>query len=376
MDASEELTFSTGVQRSLGEARAAGLADAFAEVSRLAARVEDASSTEFWVMPMDPLKATVWGATATAQEGWVYVQRTDGYVLAVDEATAEGARHPMEAVAYPEIQSHLAAWWLFHAWRGADLTLDALNSLARWRVHSAPVSARALLEQVGCLVFEAKKLFRAWAEAKSGPAKGDRRAQQVHDSLRPVQVKLGLGTRLPSGPEKLKAPNVMDYIRTLADSDSRFTSWYDWLTDAAHPAFGARIVSTSQPAVHRSGATSVRIIARGVLSMSQLDSHGREMPETTRAMENEIALRAADATIAAAAILVDVLQQSSQLLEDFALTTNASSLTSRRIWGALERGRPSDRCPCGCGLISKSRHKWGRQPPTLKLPRRDAGESK
>ena len=84
---------------------------------------------------------------------------------------------------------------------------------------------------------------------------------------------------------------------TKMTHDERFTDWYDWLSDAAHPALGARIAFASPPSVHDSGAVMTRWYARAPLSQ---EGGGKREP-----LEPTIALTVADALIAAGSVITD-----------------------------------------------------------------------
>lgn len=73
--------------------------------------------------------------------------------------------------------------------------------------------------------------------------------------MTPVLVKTSMGTRISGSPERLQAPNVLTYVKRLEKmtGEKRYSKWYDWLSDASHPAFAARIASSSEAMVHETG---------------------------------------------------------------------------------------------------------------------------
>jgi hypothetical protein len=245
---------------------------------------------------------------------------------------------------------------------------DGVRDIASRRMTTAPLAARALIEQVGCLVYECRILFSAWAEAKAGDMTSMDRAALVRSALQPVLVKSSMGARITGSPEQLQAPNVLTYVQTLAKAtgDSRYQKWYDWLSDASHPAFAARIASASEPMVHETGALAVRFVARGPLSAVPLDRSGQVISDRARPQFNEVAAYVAEAVDVAANTYFRALDQARQLVDDFAITTTASSLTHRHLWPSPgpAAGQP---CQCGCGALDGGVHRWGRSAPVLQL---------
>lgn len=283
-------------------------------------------------------------------------------VLALDEPSEDGTRDMAAAVVYPELHTRLVSWWLVHAWRCIDLLEDTLDNLSRWRISSGAVTARAVVEEAGALVDEAHKLAEAWRIGKSTPPDTFKRPETVRGLLDPVLLHAGLGTRLSTSGGKLPATNVLTLVKKLvkATGDSRFTEWYDWLSDAAHPAFGARIAFASQPMVHESGAVSVRYYARSPLS---LKGGGK-----SQQIEPTIAFKIADSVIASGSVITGVLDRSLALVDDVGLTTAAATLTRRTYWRNFSPVRGSRPCPCGRGKWSHCGHRWGAPVPEVMSP--------
>lgn len=362
--------FTKGVRDALGSRRVDRLGELSVRAHDLSASVADAWTTEFWVTPMGRSQAEAWRRSASRRrEDWAFVTLSGGGMLAVDEIPDRAHIQPAEAVTFPAIQSQLSAWWLFHAWRGADFVTNAISDIASWRMTTAPLLARALIEQTGCLVYECRKLFRAWSEAKSGDAVGVARAELVNSHLQPLLAKTTMGTRVSGSPERLQAPNVLTYVQTITKvlKDDRYQIWYDWLSDASHPAFGARIACASEPMAHESRAVVVRFLSRGLLSSVRVDQAGRINEDSMRPQFNEIASHVADSVGVSANAYFSALAQARKLVDDFALTTRASALTLRHLWPAPTPATVGEDCPCGCGALDLGDHRWGRPAPVLKL---------
>jgi len=179
-----------------------------------------------------------------------------------------------------------------------------------------------------------------------------------------------MATRLKGTPQTLQATNVLTYVQKLAraSGDQRYITWYDWLSDASHPAFGARIALASPPMLHDSKAVMTRTYARAPLIRQS--ANGRR-----EALENEVGLHAADALIAAGSVLCGLLADALHVVDDFGLTTGAAGLTQRFYWRDLKPVRGSRPCPCGRGAWSKCQHRWGQPAPSVSIPRTGTPET-
>lgn len=291
-------------------------------------------------------------------------------MIAIDEPSDLGLVEPEAAVAYPTLHTRLGAWWLFHAWRAVDLTHDSLSSLRKWRLNSSAVATRALIETTGCLLYEARAIANAWSTSKqAGQADPLTRSNDVHSALGPLLARAAFGSRARLSEGRIQATNVMTYVQKLskATTDGRFEEWYDWLSDAAHPAWGARIAMGSDPHVDESRAVMLRFYARSPLSLTDGKSRTR--------YEYPIFERIADSLIACAAVMEPLLSQTLRLVDDFGLTTGAASYTRRPYWRAFTPVRGNRECPCGCGKWKDSGHRWGDPGPVLTVPNTHSTEA-
>lgn len=104
----------------------------------------------------------------------------------------------------------------------------------------APVLGRALIEAVGCLLYESRLVAKAWAVMKIQPEPNQ--PGEVRSALSDQLYYFQLGTRNPKHKhhEKLQATNVYTCVDKLAKVEGahRARDWYDELSDAAHPALG------------------------------------------------------------------------------------------------------------------------------------------
>lgn len=365
------MEISSAVSEVLGGDRSFALLDLAERTRTVQDLISNAGTVEMWAMPMSRSEARNWRRTVLPDESWVFITKTDGTVMALDEATVEGQRRPEEAVVYPQLHSQLVAWWLFHAWRACDLIEDTLKGIGAWRVSSAAVTGRALLEEAGCLVHESRRLSSGWKTAKAVREVGLPRAEAVYDALREPLVKASFGSRLNIAPSSLRATSVLTYVQKLAKAtdDPRFESWYDWLSDAAHPAFGARIALSPKPMDHETRAVLIRFHARAPLSQVRLDSAGRVILGTETALENQVADYIVDSLLAAGTVIISILDQMLLVVDDFGLTTEAALLNRRKVWRGFTPTRGSKRCPCGRGKWAACGHRWGEPLPELVIPR-------
>lgn len=357
--------FPDPIAKALGAARTDELEELRQDVGELGKRIVDVYTTDVLLIPLKPEKVPEWKRIARQEgETWVFVGSTDGVpVLALDEPSETGMRDHAAAVIYPELHMRLVSWWLVHAWRAVDLLEDTLDNLHRWRVTSGAVTARALVEEAGALAEEAKKIAASWSTAKNEQANVIGRPAAVREALAPILLQAGMGSRLKGSAASLQATNVLTLVQKLSreTGDVRFIKWYDWLSDSAHPAFGARIAFSTPPLLHESKATMLRYYSRSPMS---LDSESDSEP-----LEPTIAFYIADALMASGKVILETLDQILVVIDDFGLTTAAATLTRRSYWRNFQPTRGSRMCPCGRGKWSQCRHHWGESAPELRLPK-------
>ncbi|MEV5262819.1 hypothetical protein AB0L02_32830 [Streptomyces anulatus] len=343
------------VAEALGDRRTAALAELTRRVAGLRDMSEHAGTSDVLLAPLTGPARRKWERLARREaEDWVFVLTDDdSTVLAVDEASEAGLRDPAAAVVYPEVHSRLVSWWLVHAWRSADLLADTLDSLTRWRIASGAVTARAVIEEAGALVDEHRAIVEGWRIGKAAAEGSVKRPALVREALAPVLLKAGFGSRMENSHADFQATNVLTLVKKLTreTGEDRFPKWYDLLSDAAHPAFGARIAYATPAFRHESKAVMVRSYARSPMSLTD----GR----SAQSLEPTVALAVADSLIAAGTHIVDLLDDSLAVVDDFGLTTSAATLTRRTYWRAFHPTRGSRACPCGRGKWSACGHRWG-----------------
>lgn len=346
----------------LGADRLAEMREAVEGLAGFREMTWNAATTDFVCRPLNPAEFSRWGRMAPSRGVAIGyppepIEGVDTVFYVMDEASDAGLADPEAATIYPSVHSMMTSWWLVHAWRTIDLLDDASLSLMSWRVTSAAVAGRALIEQVGCLNYEATLLAKGWEAAKF---LDDSRSPgvAVFEDVRPVLIKAAVSTRMNEPSPQRTAVNVMTYVSKLvrATGDERYNDWYEWLTETAHPAYGARVANSS-PAMS-DGSILVRSYARQ--PMWVMSPTGERLPS-----EHPIAPKVLETVIACATAASSLLRSSLALVDDFGLTTAAGTLTRRSYFRQLTPQRGRKHCPCGCGPWSDSGHFWGQSAPLV-----------
>jgi hypothetical protein len=203
----------------------------------------------------------------------------------------------------------------------------------------------------------------AWAGAKTSDVPDElARINQVRSALSPLLTSAAFGTRLSAVQGRgVRATNVLTYVDKLAGlaGDAEIRKWYDWLSDAAHPACGARIAGSSDPFMHNTRAIMLRYHDRSPLHL--------EGPGGVTRFQYPIATQAADAIASCGSLIVRILDQMLKVV-----TTSASPLRPRptpraTYWRNFRPTRGNRRCPCGRGRWAECAHLWGRPAPAVQI---------
>ncbi|MFG1921829.1 hypothetical protein [Cryptosporangium sp. NPDC048952] len=353
------------IEALLGEQRADGLNRLAVELDALESTVGDAWTADTILLPLSGLRAQQLEAGAAINnEDWIYIRSDDGKtILAVDEFADAAHSDYAAAVIYPELHTRLVSWWLTHAWRVLDLATCAVDAVWQWRLPSAAVASRAVLEETGSLLRESQKFGVAWAEAKKLEPDALQRPASVRRLFTDELIQAGFGTRLDGSSEKIRATNVLTLVDKLGKTleEPRIREWYDWLSDSSHPAFGARVLYSTLPISHASRAVTVRYYSRSPMVKVGRDGNS--------SLHVEVVEHIADTILLCGLTAVALLTQSLAVVDDFGLTTGAARFTERRYWRNFIPVRGNRKCPCGAGSWSMCGHRWGLPAPSVLAPR-------
>lgn len=343
----------------LGEDVVARLAQLEDQVLTLDQLVANADLTEKYVEPIDftAMDALARYVLEHGEEGWAFARTPDDRIVCVDDVPPLDERKAGEAIVFPATHMQLVGWWLAHAWRFCDLVGTAVKTLNSWNITTAAVLSRALIEEVGCVLYEADEISKLWAKAKSLPVEG--RDAAVGNLFRGKLLEFTLGSKglkdAFGDAEAWKAPNVMEYVRKLVkrSGSKDFGTFYDFLSNAAHPSRYAKLAYQTSWSIHETGAYGLRRRAR------QPNGENNEFP---------IAWGVAEATLLFGGEGLRLLTQALVVVDDFGLTTRSGELTLHSYWRKLMPGqRSSDACPCGCGKWRAAKHQWGQPAPEIRL---------
>ena len=130
----------------------------------------------------------------TPETPWTYAKLNNGKYLFIDKVPPNlGDPNSFAALVIPPVHMGLISWWLMHAWRFVELAEDCLLSLGRWNINTGAALARTLVEEVGCMLYESRKIASQWSDVKALSAKEAPLA--IYESLRPLLAKFRLGNR-------------------------------------------------------------------------------------------------------------------------------------------------------------------------------------
>jgi hypothetical protein len=292
-------------------------------------------------------------------ERWAGIQLTDGTYLCVDQVSRHVSDdNSAQAVLFPQLHMQLLSWWLMHAWRSVELVTSCARNLDEWNLNVAAILARSVIEEIGCLLYEAKIISECWSRLKLLPPVD--RPLTVRKALHPILVRFKIGNRGLGLGEGVEATSVLTYVEKLQKQSGleHLREQYDWLSNAAHPAIGSRIAYMGPPLIHHSGAVDEwRLSRRPVTVQGRGDD-----------LEFMLAHIAIDACTSVTPIAVALLWQSLRFVDDFGLTTRAYRLTDRSYWRKLRPRNSEPQCPCGCGRSNRSQHEWGCDAPSINVP--------
>jgi hypothetical protein len=368
----------------LGEDVVAELAELEDAVLKLDLLVADADMIEKSILILDSVRFSAFEKFANehSEEWGIWpISSSDGmdFWFCIDAVPDLHGREVREAIVYPELHIRLVCWWLSHAWRYIDLASTAIKSLDSWNITTAAIASRGLIEEVGCLLYESEKLSKSWSEAKSASA-DDREvtvrnllSNQIEEftfgsrDLKPVIMRADPASAAEVSELLVKAIHVNDYVQKLAKrmganvaiakrmSAVDLENMYAMLSNAAHPAIGARVAYSSGFVEHESGALRLRRLSR--------------RPATFMGRSSGFDSGAAEVTLVVGGIGELLLRQSLHMVDDFGLTTRSGLLTLHPYWRKLMPGRRnSDACPCGCGKWGAAEHQWRKPAPEIRLP--------
>ena len=284
-----------------------------------------------------------------------------GKWLCVPEVPKSANNRLQAAILLSPLHMQLVSWWLTHAWRFVELSAECSKSLADWNLHVAAILARALIEEVGCLLYEARAISECWTVIKQRTSPD---AATVRNALFPLLSRFRTDSRELEGLGGT-ATNVMTYVDKLIKQSglADLRAQYNWLSNAAHPAIGSRFAYHSPPVVGAHGAATFWRVTKRPVSVA----------DRTEGLEYFLAHCSADALLNVAPIGSDVLWQSLRFVDDFGLTTKAYGLTDQAYWRKLRHRSVEIDCPCGCGKWTSSKHAWGRTGPVVEITREATG---
>ena len=282
---------------------------------------------------------------------WVTAQRDDDrsvYWASPFFAKETDGTFDVTAFLLLDILSRLSAWWLYMNWRAFDLAASSLRELNERRYLPSAANARGMLEGVAAFVTEGNRLQALWEsfKAKGIPSHSETMnfRMSIHHEL--FQPQFASRTdRKDTNPRKNIVTIIDRYARdTVSEID--IASLYGRLSDAVHPSLGS-----NQSYWRRTGGLEVGWFIEMERRVGDTRYPAKGVPS---------ARNAADAVIASVADLEFNSSRLQKFIWDVGLTSGASYSSLVPFFGTTKRLGPTDRCPCGSGLLGNScRHTWG-----------------
>jgi hypothetical protein len=266
---------------------------------------------------------------------------------------------------FVEIHTLLVAWWLTYAWRARQLarTGAALNDAGDAIAAAAVV--RALVETAASFWSDGKRVAAAWADLKAaGKPMTDKDAFERRAKMMAVLNEISWGAKFDDRAPALKKnyarverTNVLSAVDKLAKASSAtLQDDYQWLCNTVHPSIGNTFVFSAPTFVHDTETHMVTWFCGRPLHVEERG--GNVMVERT----------IQDATGRAATVSLNVLSlvmdSALHVVDDVALTTEASTLRRDPYWRNLTRTTRNLPCPCRSGRKAKyCYHEWGAAAP-------------
>jgi hypothetical protein len=349
-------------EEALGTACVGKLANFDALIEPLRRLTDDVVHAEIVNLPITNIQvsALMKSIQDDPQEHWRCTGMASGRLLCVGNVSKNVSySDTVAAVVLPPLHTQLISWWLMHAWRFVEVATACSRSLIAWDLHVAAILARAIIEEVGCLLYEAKAISEIWSNFKQRPA-GD--PAGIRNGLNPLLTDFLVGQRGVKELGTSEAINVMTYVDKL-EKESGLKGLrdhnYAWLSNIAHPAVGSRIAYIGPILSYPFNAMSLRRVTKQPRDVDAKGNDGTEQPGYF------LARMAADTLVTVGEIGCLLLTQSLRLVDDFGLTTKAYRFTDQPYWRKLRHLSSQRECPCGCGKWKGNQHQWGKPTPPI-----------
>ncbi|ORA15586.1 hypothetical protein [Mycobacterium asiaticum] len=350
-------------EEALGAGRAEKLRNLDALIEPLRRLTDDAVHVEINTQPITKIQvsALMESIQGDPQQHWRCSDMASGKLSCVGNVSKNVSYSDSDTVAavvLPSLHTQLISWWLNHAWRFVEVATACSRSLIEWDLHVAAILARAIIEEVACLLYEAKAISEIWSNFKQRPA---RDPAGIRNALNPLLIDFLTGHRGMKELGTADAINVMTYVDKLEKEsglEGLRDHYYAWLSNIAHPAVGSRIAYIGPIRSYPFNAMSLRRITKKPKAVDKSDgeTEGRGYP---------LASMAADTLVTVGEMGCLLLTQSLRLVDDFGLTTKAYRFTDQPYWRKLRHLSSQRECPCGCGKWKGNQHQWGKPTPPI-----------